>query len=197
MTSSPQPAIPGEEHSPALALVNSRHGHRTGPVEHLSRPDEALRWLAGRNLVDDEEAVAMTEVDVVGLHKLREAIREVLVARIEGRAPAADAVQEVNATASSAPVTPTLHWSMPGRPSRTWTPAPGSSGLDQARAKIAADVIDLLCGDRAHALYACGGPRCVRLFLRDHPRRRWCSSRCGERIRARRYYDRHRSSADE
>jgi predicted RNA-binding Zn ribbon-like protein len=41
-------------------------------------------------------------------------------------------------------------------------------------------------------LRACGAPGCMRLLLKDHPRRQWCSTRCGDRVRASRYYHRHR-----
>ncbi|MEV6134662.1 CGNR zinc finger domain-containing protein [Nocardia sp. NPDC051990] len=35
----------------------------------------------------------------------------------------------------------------------------------------------------------------VLLFLRLHPRRRWCASeRCGNRVRVARYYQRHKSA---
>jgi predicted RNA-binding Zn ribbon-like protein len=34
----------------------------------------------------------------------------------------------------------------------------------------------------------------VRLLLRDHNRRRWCSTACGDRVRAARYYARHKGA---
>jgi predicted RNA-binding Zn ribbon-like protein len=67
-----------------------------------------------------------------------------------------------------------------------------ASALDAARGRIAADAIALVTGPEAADLRACEAPGCVRLLLRDHPRRHWCSTRCGDRVRARRYYARHR-----
>jgi predicted RNA-binding Zn ribbon-like protein len=32
-------------------------------------------------------------------------------------------------------------------------------------------------------LRACGAPGCVLMFVKDHPRREWCSVACGNRAR--------------
>ena len=37
---------------------------------------------------------------------------------------------------------------------------------------------------------SCPAPGCVLYFLREHPRREWCSTTCGNRVRAARHYDR-------
>ena len=34
-------------------------------------------------------------------------------------------------------------------------------------------------------------PGCVLYFIKDHPRREWCSTACGNRARAARHYARH------
>jgi hypothetical protein len=44
----------------------------------------------------------------------------------------------------------------------------------------------------AALLRACGAPGCVLMFLKDHPRREWCSNACGNRARQARHYDRTR-----
>ncbi len=67
----------------------------------------------------------------------------------------------------------------------------GPGGVPLARALLAADAIDLVAGPAHADLLACAAPGCVRLLLRDHPRRQWCSTRCGDRVRASRYYHRH------
>ena len=36
----------------------------------------------------------------------------------------------------------------------------------------------------------------IRFFVRDHPRKRWCSAACGNRARVARHYRRHHSSAE-
>jgi predicted RNA-binding Zn ribbon-like protein len=62
-----------------------------------------------------------------------------------------------------------------------------------AVARLAAQAVNLLA--RPSTLGACEAPGCVRYFVRDHPRRGWCSAACGNRARVARHYRRHHSSA--
>ncbi|WP_225993278.1 CGNR zinc finger domain-containing protein [Actinomadura rudentiformis] len=41
-------------------------------------------------------------------------------------------------------------------------------------------------------LRACLAPGCVLYFLKNHPRREWCTAACGNRARGARHYRRHR-----
>jgi predicted RNA-binding Zn ribbon-like protein len=59
-------------------------------------------------------------------------------------------------------------------------------------AACAASAIELLTGPDRDALRACGAPGCALLFLKDHPRRAWCSTACGNRARQARHYARTR-----
>ena len=63
-----------------------------------------------------------------------------------------------------------------------------------ALSSIAKESIELLTGDDRPRLRACHGPGCVLYFVKDHPRREWCSNACGNRARAARHYHRHRKS---
>ena len=63
---------------------------------------------------------------------------------------------------------------------------------DVALAALAADAIELLTGPERENLRACGAPGCVLIFLKDHPRRTWCSAACGNRARQARHYERSR-----
>jgi predicted RNA-binding Zn ribbon-like protein len=87
-----------------------------------------------------------------------------------------------------------LTWTSAGVPTEEpdWL---GVAGVPLARALIAADAIDLVTSPAHVDLMACPAPGCVRLLLRGHPRRPWCSTGCGDRVRARRYYHRHRATA--
>jgi len=184
--------IPGEEHSPALALVNSLHGGPAGTVDHIAETSALVDWLIERGLLaeranPDQDAVA-------GFHALRTATRALLLARIEQRSPPVTAIRTLNAAASTTPGTPILVWTDRTPPAHAWNATPGSTPLDRALSAIGADAIDLLCGERGDGLIACEGPRCVRIVLKDHPRRKWCSTTCGQRIRATRYYQRHKNA---
>jgi predicted RNA-binding Zn ribbon-like protein len=61
--------------------------------------------------------------------------------------------------------------------------------VEHALAVIAADAADLLTSPDAARLTAGASPPCNR-FLLKHGRRRWCSTRCGDRARATRTYAR-------
>jgi len=60
---------------------------------------------------------------------------------------------------------------------------------------IAHQSIDLLVGEDRVNLRACYAPGCVLYFVKDHPRREWCSHACGNRARAARHYRRHKNPA--
>jgi predicted RNA-binding Zn ribbon-like protein len=180
--------VPGETEFVALALVNSRHNSRAGIVDHLANPEILASWLAERSLVDSESAVSDDELHAA--HRLRGAIRELVLARIEDRAPTPAAVATVNEAAAAAPAADQLQWEAPGRPRRRRASEAGD--IARALAALAEDAIALVSGERHADLIACHAPGCVRLLLKDHPRREWCSTRCGDRVRAARYYRRHR-----
>jgi predicted RNA-binding Zn ribbon-like protein len=159
---------PGETGHPALALANSRSARG----EQLATPDALRRWMAAH-------ALPAAGADLAAMLGLRDAVRELLLARIEGRRPAAGTVEAVNAAA------------LPTAPRLVWTDAPRVEREGSGVALVAADAIELVT-EHAPDLLACSAPGCLRLLIKDHPRRQWCSTRCGDRVRAGRYYDRHR-----
>jgi predicted RNA-binding Zn ribbon-like protein len=184
-------AAPGEAARPALALVNSHRNDAQGPVDDLATPASLGAWLAEQGL---ESHARADDAGLAAVRELRSAVRELLEARIEVRAPDHAAVETVNAAAAVAPTARRLIWTEPATP-REERYCLGVDGLPLARALLAADAIDLVTGPAHADLLACAAPGCLRLLLRDHPRRRWCSTRCGDRVRASRYYHRHREAA--
>jgi predicted RNA-binding Zn ribbon-like protein len=184
-------AAPGEDARPALALVNSHRNDAHGPVDDLATPASLGAWLAEQGLLPHARA---DDAALAAVRELRGAVRELLEARIEVRAPDHAAVETVNAAAAAAPTARRLIWTDPATP-REERYCLGPGGLSLARALLAADAIDLVTGPAHADLLACPAPGCLRLLLRDHPRRRWCSTRCGDRVRASRYYHRHREAA--
>lgn len=74
-------------------------------------------------------------------------------------------------------------------PAQDGPPGAGHAlGAVLARAAIAF----LASPDRAR-LRACHAPRCVRYFLKDHPRQEWCKPACGNRARVARHHERRRA----
>jgi predicted RNA-binding Zn ribbon-like protein len=185
-------AAPGEAARPALALVNTRRNDHGAPVDDLATTATAGTWLARHGLAPDAR---VDDPALVAMRELRDAVRELLEARIDGRVPEQAAVETVNAATAAAPIARQLAWTSPGVP-RQESHYPGVAGIPLARAILAGDAIDLVTGSAHIDLLACAAPGCTRLLLRDHPRRRWCSTRCGDRVRANRYYHRHRDAAD-
>lgn len=95
------------------------------------------------------------------------------------------AIEAVNAPfASSHPVLTRVD----GTLEMTWHHDAG--GFDGVVAELAIDGADLLT--RSPDLRACHGPGCVLYYVKNHPRRGWCSSSCGNRARVARHYRRHR-----
>jgi predicted RNA-binding Zn ribbon-like protein len=188
----PTVAAPGEAAHPALALVNTRRHDADRLVDDLATPAGLRAWLREQGLAPDARVDA---VALAAVRELRGAVRELLEARIRGRAPAQAAVEAVNAAAAATPTPHLLVWTDPGAP-RAQRRCLGPGGVPCARAVLAADAIELITGPAHADLLACHAPGCSRLLLRDHSRRRWCSARCGDRVRARRYYQRHREAAD-
>ncbi|MGO4751944.1 CGNR zinc finger domain-containing protein, partial [Streptomyces sp. 2MCAF27] len=71
---------------------------------------------------------------------------------------------------------------------------PGSTEADRLVAALARDAIGFLAGPERERLRACPAPRCVRYFVKDHPRQEWCKPSCGNRARvARHHHRRHRA----
>ncbi|MEV6878585.1 CGNR zinc finger domain-containing protein [Amycolatopsis sp. NPDC051128] len=173
-------AAPGEERSPALALVNSRRLGTAGEVDDLAEPHSATEWLHRHELPP-------APVGTDGLSRLtalRAAVRELLTALAESRSPEADAVATVNAAARADAAAPQLAW--PAGPRREWhSTRPGS--LDEVVASLARDAIDVISGDLGELVRPCEAHGCVRFFFREHARRRWCSTTCGDRVRAARH----------
>jgi predicted RNA-binding Zn ribbon-like protein len=170
-------AAPGEERSPALALVNTRRLGTGGEVDDLAEPHAAAEWL-------QLPATALGADDLSRVTDLRAAVRELLAALTEDRSPAAAAVETVNAAARSDAAAPQLTW--PAGPRREWhSTSPGS--VEEALAALARDAIDVVTGDLGPLVRPCEAHGCVRFFFREHARRRWCSTTCGDRVRAARH----------
>jgi predicted RNA-binding Zn ribbon-like protein len=164
--------IPGEDRSVALALVNSWHLTATGDIDHLD-----AAWLRDHELPDS--------ADLGQLTGLRDAIRELFLAVIEERSPQRHALDAVNAAAMSAPAAPQLTWSTDGPRKHLQTSA--------ALTRVAWNAIEMLSDHEP--VRQCEAHGCVRLYLREHARRRWCSNGCGDRVRAMRHHHKQKPSS--
>jgi predicted RNA-binding Zn ribbon-like protein len=185
------PSAPGEESSLALALANTIRTHGRTTIDAIATNAQLSSWLLEHDLLTGEATVS--DSDLTRFRALRDAVRTLLRCAVDGQRAPADAVRIVNHASATAPPALRLDWST-NRPRRQQPTSTASDPVLAAEGKIAADAIELLTGERAATLLAC--PACVRFLLKDHSRRRWCSAKCGERVRAARYYDRHKPGHD-
>lgn len=182
--------LPGEP--VPVRLMNTVRADRNGVHDALLTPDDLGGWLTATGL----PAGAVTYRDVAGFRALRDALRRLAALLTDDeRPPAASplrdldaAVRQVNRAVDAAPASPRLQL-LPSGLQRDDTPADPPGAL----AAVARQAVELLTGDSAALLRACHAPGCVLYFVKDHPRRAWCSTGCGNRVRAARHYQRRRA----
>ncbi|MEU4741821.1 ABATE domain-containing protein [Actinosynnema sp. NPDC023658] len=63
---------------------------------------------------------------------------------------------------------------------------------DRLLATLATAAIEFLASGERAELRACPAPRCIRYFIKAHPRQEWCKPSCGNRARVSRHYHRGR-----
>ncbi|MGV9755072.1 ABATE domain-containing protein [Streptomyces tricolor] len=176
--------VPGEDRYASLALVNTRFTVSHGRVDLLDGTEAAHLWLVRHGLLPDR--VTLNGRQSGRLLALREALRTLFRARADGTRPPADALDTLNATLAAAPATPRLAWTADG-PHRADVPDSGNPAA-AALSQLAEDAADLLTGADAAQLTECAAQGCARWFLRSHGARRWCTTKCGNRVRAARAY---------
>ncbi|WP_077058555.1 ABATE domain-containing protein [Streptomyces sp. MP131-18] len=208
----PGPDGPGSRLSLALA-VTIRHDGHGGVADDLLTPEGLTAWVRAQAAPphDAPDAAAFTAdaftadaraLDAV--RDLRAAVRTLFARTVRPGPPSrADAhrllpepvaVARLNAAAALAPAAPALHWPPEaGAPVlRSAVPA-DLDPADRLVAALAREAIAFLTGPERALLRACQGPRCVRYFIKDHPRQEWCKPSCGNRARVARHHRRHRT----
>jgi predicted RNA-binding Zn ribbon-like protein len=154
-----------------------RHGVHT---DGLAEPGGVADWT---------HAVGVERVPAAaapGLIELRDAIRAIFRAAVDGMAPPAAARKVVNEAARAAP-----GWLELGRDGMTARTRRGADPAADLRAHLATDAIALVTGPNRALLRACPAEGCRGFFLQNHPRRGFCSPGCATRTRVARHYHRH------
>ncbi|MFK0190912.1 CGNR zinc finger domain-containing protein [Kitasatospora sp. NPDC090308] len=185
------PPAPGAEQYPALDFANSLLALPAGPLDLLAAPGPASAWLVEHGLAP--EGGRVLEPCTVRLRTFRNAVRELLDAAVAGRPAPPGALAAVNGALTAAPAVPLLRWDAERGLHRS-PPHPADRIADGAMARLAADAAELLTGPDAARLARCGGTPCTRFYVRTHAARHWCSTRCGDRVRAARAYARKRAA---
>lgn len=186
-------AAPGAQDHPSLALVNSA-GDVAGGRGHdeMSTPRAATAWLMTRDLVGPE--AVLHEQCHGRLVALRSDLRELFTAHITGDVPSTSSVHALNSALTCVPGALLLRFDPQAGFSRR-ADHPVTQVVEHVMALIADDAASLLSGEQASQLASCEADSCRRFFVRTHARRQWCSTRCGDRVRAARAYSRRRSGS--
>ncbi|MEU4764419.1 ABATE domain-containing protein [Actinosynnema sp. NPDC023794] len=175
----------------ALALEFAgtvRHDGHGGLADDLATPEGFAAWAG----VPADEALRQRAVE------LRWAVRSLFAhaARARERLDAPHlmdvgrALEIVNDTAARAPRAARLEWDE--EPRLRYVDAADDG--DRLLATVATAAIEFLAGGTRADLRACPGPRCIRYFVKAHPRQEWCKPSCGNRARVSRHYHRGRDS---
>jgi predicted RNA-binding Zn ribbon-like protein len=177
----------------AIELHNTLYAAGGAQVDGLSDPAQAHAWLtriASRlPLGDDPPGEWPRPVELIGL---RSAVRTSLQAALEEAPFDPAAVAAINRASAGAPSSPMASLAPSGALVER-TDQHGAAFAAVVLAAFARDAIALLTGPRRTELRACGAPGCILHFLKDHPRREWCSNACGNRARQARHYRRVRN----
>lgn len=183
---------PGESAYGSIALVNTCALRSGSMVDLLAGPPAAGAWLELHipRRPGAATGIVLTPAEGAQLIELRESIRALFEAHASGQPPAPTTMAFINAAAATAPLVPGLVWTASDGP-RIAERRLGRSAGAKAMAYLAADAMNLLTAPPAAQLTPCGAHGCVRWFLRTHGSRQWCSTRCGDRVRAARHYVRH------
>ncbi len=187
---------------PSLDFINTEGGLRNGPPDWLESYADVVGWSASEGLLSVEEAMdllakASSESEAANevfdrAIELREGLFRVFHSIRDDREPAERDLAVIDRELSSAlarlKLTPSgnrLEWRFVG----------GECELDRVLWPIVRDAADVLSSDVIERVEECDGNSCTWLFVdtsRNHSRR-WCKmGDCGNRAKARRYYQRHK-----
>jgi predicted RNA-binding Zn ribbon-like protein len=190
-----------------LALTIRHDGHG-GVADDLSDLAGLATWVREHaETLPDVPDLVVDESTLAAVRDLRAAVRALFARAVRPGAPSpadaarllpvSEAVARLNAAAARTPTVPVLHWT------DDWTddaepvvhrqPSPRGTDLTAVLAQAA---IAFVSGADRRRLRACHGPRCVRYFLKDHPRQEWCKPSCGNRARVARHHERHRKQGE-
>ncbi|MEU6805334.1 CGNR zinc finger domain-containing protein [Streptomyces neyagawaensis] len=191
-----------------LALT-VRHDGDGGVADDLAEPAGLTTWVRAHadllpgaaGLTADESALAADETALAAVRDLRAAVRALFARAVSPAEPSpaaaarllplTEALERLNRAAAQAPTVPVLTWSPSTDPVLRQEPATGADPLTAALARAA---IAFLASPERQRLRACHAPRCVRYFLKEHPRQEWCKPACGNRARVARHHERHKAS---
>lgn len=204
------PIISGMEYSTStdarLALdlaLTVRHDGDGGVTDDLTDPMGLATWIrAHADVLPAVAGPAADEAALTAVRDLRGAVRALFARAVSPGEPSPadaarllpvpEALARLNEAAALAPTVPVLTWGPGAEPVVRHEPATGEDPLTAVLARAA---LAFLASPERQRLRACHAPRCVRYFLKEHPRQEWCRPSCGNRARVARHHERHKRTA--
>ncbi|MFD7462548.1 MULTISPECIES: CGNR zinc finger domain-containing protein [unclassified Streptomyces] len=185
-----------------LALT-IRHDGDGGVADDLTEPAGLTAWVhAHPATVPDPAGFTADAAALTAVRELRAAVRALFARAVRPAEPSPadaarllpvpEALARLNAAAARMPTVPRLDWPEGAEPVAGRRATDGAGPLTAVLAQAA---IAFLASPERHRLRACHAPRCVRYFLKEHPRQEWCKPSCGNRARVARHHERHRGTA--
>jgi len=186
-----------------LDFVNTVNGSRARPTERLRAYDDLASWGRQAKAFGEHDARRLfaqaqrrprdAAAALAEALRLREALFRILAARVDLRAPDPPDMELVNGVLSKALV----HQRVVKTPGGfAWGWADDAGRLDRVLWPVVRSAADLLTSPDLSRVRRCAGANCDWLFM-DMSRnqtRRWCNMQeCGNRAKAKRYYQRHRA----
>lgn len=173
-----------------VRLMNTTWVDRDGVFEALQEVSDLRIFLTA---IGRPVPAGLGATHVATLHELRTGLRTLAAATGGPAAPSSGeqraAVETINSILALAPAADVLAATPEG-----WTLSRvDGSSFSASLSRLAREGAEALV-DRSRPLRACHAPGCGLYFIKNHQRRRWCSTECGNRVRAARYYQRHRYS---
>ncbi|HEV2635331.1 MAG TPA: ABATE domain-containing protein [Actinocrinis sp.] len=171
----------------AIDFANTRRAARGVPVETLPDPAALAAWLADHLGVDLAGLLGARELE--SFVALRDAVRDLALAANDEQTDPPGALATVNDAAAAAPTWPELVDGIAVERTE-------AAAVDAALATLARSAITVFGGPDRGEVRACGRrPKCVKFFVKNHPRRDYCSPACANRARVSRHHERHKGEA--
>ncbi|WP_216587279.1 CGNR zinc finger domain-containing protein [Streptomyces brasiliscabiei] len=185
-----------------LALT-VRHDGSGGVADDLADAMGLATWIrAHADTLPAATGRTPDETALTAVRELRAAVRALFARAVSPGEPspadatrllpAPEALARLNAAAARTPTVPVLTWDPGAEPVLHHRPPTGEDPLTAALARAA---LAFLASPERQRLRACHAPRCVRYFLKEHPRQEWCRPSCGNRARVARHHERHKKTA--
>ncbi|MET7295825.1 ABATE domain-containing protein [Streptomyces griseoloalbus] len=198
-----QDSITGDARLALDLALTVRHDGDGGVADDLTEPAGLTAWVrAHPDALPGAERYRADAAALTAVRELRGAVRALFAHAVRPAEPSpadaarllpvAEALRRLNEAAARTPTVPVLGWAEGAGPVVRRRPV---GGVDDLPAVLAQAVIGFLASPDRERLRACHAPRCVRYFLKEHPRQEWCKPSCGNRARVARHHERHRRPA--